>query len=46
MIANGMTNGEIEAHAKALPDVEARIDGKTVRKCIVVPGRLVNLIVG
>ena len=46
MIANGMTNGEIEAHAKALPDVEARIAGKTVRKCIVVPGRLVNLIVG
>ncbi len=46
MIANGMTNEEIEEKAKSLPEVQARMNGKAVRKCIVVPGRLVNLIVG
>ena len=46
MIANGMTNEEIEEKVKALPEVTARMEGKTVKKCIVVPGRLVNLIVG
>lgn len=38
-------NAEIEALARALPDVAVQLDGMTVVKCIVVPGRLVNLIV-
>ena len=39
-------NEEIEAKAIALPEVRERIADKTVKKCVVVPGRLVNLIVG
>lgn len=46
MIGSSATNDEIEAHALALPEVREKTAGKTVRKCIVVPGRLVNLIVG
>ncbi len=46
MIANGLSNEEIEAFARELPEVKARMEGKTVKKCVVVPGRLVNLIVG
>ncbi len=45
MVANGMTNAEIEALAAALPEVQERTAGKPVKKCIVVPDRLVNLIV-
>ena len=39
-------NEEIEARALALPEVRERIAGKCVKKCVVVPGRLVNLIIG
>ncbi len=46
MIPASYTNEEIEAFALALPEVKARLEGKTVKKCVVVPGRLVNLIVG
>ena len=46
MIANGLENGEIEKLVLALPEVQEKTAGKTVKKCIVVPGRLVNLIVG
>ncbi|TPE47610.1 leucine--tRNA ligase [Maribrevibacterium harenarium] len=35
---------EIEAQALAHPNVEKFIEGKTVRKVIVVPGRLVNIV--
>jgi leucyl-tRNA synthetase len=34
----------LESHALAHPDVQRLIDGKTVRKVIVVPGRLVNIV--
>lgn len=46
MIPNGMNNGEIEALAVALPEIKEKLVGKSVKKCIVVPGRLVNLIIG
>ena len=46
MIANGLENDEIEKLVLALPEVQEKTAGKTVKKCIVVPGRLVNLIVG
>ncbi len=36
---------EIQKLAEALPEVLEKTQGKTVKKCIVVPGRLVNLIV-
>ena len=34
----------IEAAAQADPKVQGHLDGKTVRKVIVVPGRLVNIV--
>ena len=34
----------IEAAAKADENVAKHIDGKTIRKVIVVPGRLVNIV--
>lgn len=43
---NGLSDEEIQACATALDEVKARIGDKSVRKCIVVKGRLVNLIVG
>jgi leucyl-tRNA synthetase len=36
---------ELVARAKELPRVRAYLDGKEVRKTVVVPGRLVNLVV-
>jgi len=46
MIASNASDDEIEAKALTLPEVVDRIAGKTVRKYIVVKGRLINLIVG
>jgi leucyl-tRNA synthetase len=37
---------QLVARAKASPKVQAHLDGKTIRKEIVVPGKLVNLVVG
>ena len=37
-------NKEVEAQALANPNVQKFIEGKTVRKVIVVPGRLVNIV--
>jgi len=39
------TNAEIEAAAKAAEKIQSWLEGKTVRKVIVVPGRLVNIAV-
>ena len=46
MIPEGLSNEDIQATVCAYPEIAALIEGKTVRKCIIVPGRLVNLIVG
>lgn len=35
-----------EAAALALPTVQAQMDGKQVRKVIVIPGKIVNVVVG
>jgi leucyl-tRNA synthetase len=40
-----LSEGELVARAKELPRVKAHLDGKEIRKTIVVPGRLVNLVV-
>jgi leucyl-tRNA synthetase len=37
-------NEELEMAAKALPKVQPHLEGKTVRKVIVVPGKLVNIV--
>jgi leucyl-tRNA synthetase len=46
MVAEGLTDEEIQALVSAHPDVAPLLEGKSVKKCIVVKGRLVNLIIG
>lgn len=46
MIAKNLSNEEIQAIACSDPEIAPLLEGKTIKKCIVVPGRLVNLIVG
>ena len=43
-IAADATKETIEASAKAQPNVQQFIEGKTIRKVIVVPGKLVNIV--
>lgn len=43
-VAADASKESIEADAKAQPNVQQFIDGKTIRKVIVVPGRLVNIV--
>ncbi len=42
----GASKDDIEAEAKAHPEVAKHLDGKTIRKVIVVPKRMVNFVVG
>ena len=46
MLAQNLSEEEIQNTVCANPDVKALIEGKTVKKCIIVKNRLVNLIVG
>ena len=46
MIPEGLSNEDIQATVCAYPDIAELIAGKTVKKCIIVKGRLINLIVG
>ena len=41
----GLSEDELIARAKELPRVRSYLDGKELKKAIVVPGRLVNLVV-
>lgn len=43
-MAASATNEEMEAAAKASTKVQAHTDGKTIRKVIVIPGKLVNIV--
>ncbi|HEY4343917.1 MAG TPA: leucine--tRNA ligase [Parvibaculum sp.] len=45
VIARDADNKTIEAAALALEKVEKAIDGKAVRKVIVVPGKIINIVV-
>ncbi len=44
MASPNATADELIAAAKALPDIQAALEGKTIRKEIAVPGRLVNIV--
>lgn len=44
-VAASASKEDIEAQAMADENVQRFVDGQTVRKCIVVPGRLVNIVV-
>ena len=46
MIPEGLSNEDIQDTVCAYPEIAEAIAGKTVKKCIIVKGRLVNLIVG
>jgi leucyl-tRNA synthetase len=46
MIPTDKSGKDLEEYIIALPEVVALIGGATVRKIIVVPGRLANIIVG
>ena len=45
-VARGLAPAEVEKIALADPEVLARLEGLTVRKVIVVPDRIVNLVAG
>jgi leucyl-tRNA synthetase len=42
----GLPEAELVERAKASKRVQAHLDGKEIRQTIVVPGKLVNLVVG
>jgi len=44
-VARDMTEADVRARALALPNVARHLEGKIVRKVIVVPGRIVNVVV-
>lgn len=44
-IAKDMDQAAMQEHALSLPNVAAAVSGKTVRKVIAVPGKLVNIVV-
>ena len=46
VVKKDATQADIEAIAKAAPKIAEAIAGKTIKKLIVVPGRLVNIVVG
>jgi leucyl-tRNA synthetase len=46
MVPTDATDAELEAAARADERIAAALEGATVRKVIVVPGRLVNFVVG
>ncbi|MNP00705.1 Leucine--tRNA ligase [compost metagenome] len=46
MIAKDMDQDMMQKHSMSLPSVEQAIAGKTIRKVIAVPGKLVNIVVG
>ena len=46
MIGENLSNEEIQAVVCENSEIAEQIAGKSVKKCIVVKGRLVNLIVG
>jgi len=42
----GLGEAELVARAQASPKVQAHLDGREIRQTVVVPGKLVNLVVG
>ena len=46
MIGKELSDAEIQEAVCANPEIAPMLEGKTVKKCIIVKNRLVNLIVG
>ncbi|OPZ09967.1 MAG: Leucine--tRNA ligase [candidate division BRC1 bacterium ADurb.BinA364] len=45
VVAAAASNQEIEEAAKAARNAQPHLDGKTIRKVIIIPGKLVNIVV-
>ncbi|MNE11529.1 Leucine--tRNA ligase [compost metagenome] len=45
-ISKDLDQAAMQEHAMALPNVKQAVEGKTIRKVIAVPGKLVNIVVG
>ena len=45
-VPSDLTREAAEEYFLALPEIQALIAGKTVRKLVFVPGRLVNIVAG
>jgi len=45
-VSSELSEAELVAQAKASPRVQSYLDGKEIRQEIVVPGKLVNLVIG
>ncbi len=43
-VAKDMPKNELETLALSLPNVQNHTDGKTIRKIIIVPGRIINIV--
>lgn len=41
-----MCKADVESTALAAPDAEKKLDGKTPKWVIVVPGKIVNIVIG
>jgi len=46
VVAAGASGEEIERSARADPKIAVLLEGKTIRKVVVVPGKLVNFVIG
>jgi leucyl-tRNA synthetase len=46
VVKKDASSEELEAAAKAAPGVVSHLEGKTIKKVVVVPGRMVNIVVG
>jgi leucyl-tRNA synthetase len=45
-VAVGLSDEELVERARELPRIQAQMDGKEIRRAVVVPGKLVNLVLG
>lgn len=45
-VSSSMDKSELEKYALTVPEIQALLEGLTVRKVIVIPGRLINIVAG
>jgi leucyl-tRNA synthetase len=45
-VAVGLSDEELVERARELPRIQAQMEGKEIRRAVVVPGKLVNLVLG
>ena len=45
ILAAGTSNQEIEANAKALPEIIKWLEGQSIKKVIIIPDKMVNIVI-